>query len=93
MRQMCTLREDKWHNPTLCRCHDGLAVDLCAQAEKHGESDAAADSKVESSKVVERTFSWFEGFRRLSKEDYEFLPESSEAMIELAMSRLMLRGL
>lgn len=42
--------------------------------------------------VVERTFSWFEGFRRLSK-DYEFLPESSETMVELAMTRLMLKRL
>jgi hypothetical protein len=31
-------------------------------------------------------------FRRLSK-DYEYLPESSEAMIYLAISRLMLRRL
>ena len=42
--------------------------------------------------IVERTFGWFEGFRRLSK-DYETLPETSEAMIELAMSRLMLNRL
>lgn len=42
--------------------------------------------------VVERTFAWFGGYRRLSK-DYEQLPESSEAMIYLAMIRLMLRRL
>ena len=42
--------------------------------------------------IVERTFGWFEGYRRLSK-DYETLPESSEAMIELSMSRLMLSRL
>jgi transposase len=42
--------------------------------------------------VVERTFAWLSKYRRLSK-DYEFLPESSEAMIYLAMSRLMLRRL
>jgi putative transposase len=42
--------------------------------------------------IVERTFGWFEGFRRLSK-DYETLPQSSEAMIELAMIRLMLNRL
>ena len=39
--------------------------------------------------VVERTLGWFGHYRRLSKE-YEFHPRSSEAMIELAMARLML---
>jgi transposase len=42
--------------------------------------------------VVERTIAWIGRYRRLSKE-YEYLPESSEAMIYLAMSRLMLRRL
>ena len=42
--------------------------------------------------VVERTFSWFESYRRLSK-DYEFAVDTSEAMIELAMVRLMLNRL
>ncbi|HMB92812.1 MAG TPA: IS5 family transposase [Rhodothermales bacterium] len=42
--------------------------------------------------VVERTFGWFEHYRRLAK-DYEFNPRSSEAMIELAMTRLMLNRL
>ncbi len=42
--------------------------------------------------VVERTFSWLGQNRRLSKE-YERLPESSEAFIYVAMSRLMLRRL
>ena len=42
--------------------------------------------------VVERTFAWLGRCRRLSK-DYEFLPESSEAMIYLAMTRLMLKRL
>jgi transposase len=42
--------------------------------------------------VVERTFSWFGGFRRLSK-DYERLCATSEAWIYLAMIRLMLRRL
>lgn len=39
--------------------------------------------------VVERTFSWFESYRRLSK-DYEYLIDTSETMIHLAMIRLML---
>lgn len=42
--------------------------------------------------IVERTFGWFGGFRRLSK-DYEYEVESSEAMIYAAMSHLMLRRL
>ncbi len=42
--------------------------------------------------VVERTFAWVGRYRRMSK-DYEYLTESSEAMIHLAMTRLMLRRL
>jgi transposase len=42
--------------------------------------------------VVERTFSWIDQNRRMSK-DYERLPETSEAFIYVAMSRLMVRRL
>jgi transposase len=42
--------------------------------------------------VVERSFSWIDNNRRMSK-DYERLPESSEAFIYVAMSRLMVRRL
>jgi putative transposase len=41
---------------------------------------------------VERTFSWLDQNRRLSK-DYEKLTASSEAFVYLAMSRLMVRRL
>jgi putative transposase len=42
--------------------------------------------------IVERTFAWLGRFRRLSK-DYEALIETSEAMIRVAMIRLMIRRL
>ena len=42
--------------------------------------------------VVERTWGWLNWCRRLSQ-DYEILPETSEAMIYVAMIRLMLKRL
>jgi putative transposase len=42
--------------------------------------------------IVERTFSWFGRYRRLSK-DYETLTQSSESMIYWTMIHLMLRRL
>lgn len=42
--------------------------------------------------IVERTFGWWQWYRRLNC-DYEMLPESSEAMIHIAMIRLMVRRL
>jgi putative transposase len=42
--------------------------------------------------VVERTIAWIDHNRRMSK-DYERLPESGEAFIYVAMSRLMLKRL
>ena len=42
--------------------------------------------------IVERTFAWLGRYRRLSK-DYERQPESSEALVYLAMIHLMLRRL
>ena len=42
--------------------------------------------------IVERTFGWLGRYRRLSK-DYETKPQSSIAMIQLAMTNLMLHRL
>lgn len=42
--------------------------------------------------VVERTFGWWNWYRRLSQ-DYEYLPQNSETMIYIAMIRLMVRRL
>jgi Transposase DDE domain len=41
---------------------------------------------------IERTFSWIEKNRRMSK-DYERLPATSEAFIYVSMTRLMVRRL
>lgn len=42
--------------------------------------------------IVERTLAWIGFYRRMSK-DYEYLPETSTAMIYTVMSRLMLARL
>jgi putative transposase len=42
--------------------------------------------------VVERTFAWILGNRRMSR-DYELLPETGEALIYVTMIRLMLKRL
>ena len=42
--------------------------------------------------IVERTFGWFNRYRRLSK-DYELLPATSEALIQVTMIHLMIRRL
>nr|WP_246021986.1 transposase [Flavobacterium cellulosilyticum] len=42
--------------------------------------------------IVERTFSWFESYRRLSK-DFEYHTKISEVIVQLAMLKLMLNRL
>ncbi|MEM7373275.1 MAG: transposase, partial [Bacteroidota bacterium] len=39
--------------------------------------------------VVERTFAWFESYRRLSR-DYEYSPNTHEMMVYLATIKLIL---
>lgn len=39
--------------------------------------------------IVERTFSWFESYRRLAK-DFERSPKTSEAMVKIASIKIML---
>jgi putative transposase len=42
--------------------------------------------------IVERTFAWLSRYRRLSK-DYEYLTQTSETMIRVAMIHVMVRRL
>jgi hypothetical protein len=42
--------------------------------------------------IVERTFGWLMMHRRLVR-DYEMLPETSEAFVQVAMIRIMLNRL
>ena len=42
--------------------------------------------------IVERSFAWLYNFRRIAL-DYEFHSESSEAMIQIAFSKIMLNKL
>jgi putative transposase len=42
--------------------------------------------------IVERTLGWLGRYRRLSK-DYEYLTDTSETLIQIAMIQLMLRRL
>lgn len=42
--------------------------------------------------IVERTFGWFDNYRRLSK-DYEYCIDTSETMIYIAMIHVMVRRL
>ena len=42
--------------------------------------------------IVERTFGWLNRYRRLSK-DYEYLTQTSETMLRVAMIHLMIRRL
>jgi putative transposase len=70
-----------------CNKEEVLAIDLEKLMEEKGPRPFLPKRW-----IVERTFSWLSQNRRLSK-DYERLPESGEAFIYVAMSRLMARRL
>ena len=40
--------------------------------------------------IVERTFSWFENYRRMTT-DYEYKTESAETMLQITFCRIMLK--
>ena len=57
-----------------------------------GRQDQRGFAVIPKRWIVERTFGWLNRYRRLSK-DYEELPETSEVMILIAMSHLMVKRL
>jgi putative transposase len=65
---------------------------MCIDREKLPEGPKYPRTLLPKRWIVERTFSWLGQNRRMSK-DYERLPESGEAFIYVAMSRLMVRRL
>lgn len=71
---------------------DKLAKELGYDLEITLRSDKATEFKPLPKRwVVERSFAWLNGFRRLSK-DYEKLTETSETMIIIAFIALMLHN-
>jgi putative transposase len=65
----------------------GWTVEIVTRA-----TDAVGFTVLPRRWVVERTFGWFGRYRGLSKDDEE-LPESSEAMVLIAMIQVMLKRL
>lgn len=64
----------------------GWTIQIVKRSDKHG-------FKVLPKRwIVERTFSWFGNYRRLSK-DYEYRTDTSETMLYLAMTHVMVRRL
>jgi putative transposase len=71
------------------RAHDELNIDIEIVKKP---PDTHAFHVLPRRWVVERTFGWLNRERRLSK-DYERLPETTEAFIDITMVRLMARRL
>jgi putative transposase len=80
----------------------GLGLEITASGSDEPESDEPGSDEPGSDEpgfavepkrwIVERTFGWFGGWRRLSKE-YERLTETSEAIVRLASLQLALSRL
>jgi hypothetical protein len=66
-----------------------LAVEVTQGIGKPGDSDFTPAPR---RWVIERTFSWLTGYRRLTR-DFERLARTTEAIIYACMSRLMLARL
>ena len=70
--------------------HGRLSLDCTSGAATVANNHASCCSR--NALVVERTFGWLMGSRRLVR-DYELLPQTSETLIYLAMIRIMVRRL
>jgi len=67
-------------------------VDVHAYLESKGIEPSGGFKVLPKRWIVERTFAWLNKYRRLSK-DYEYLMDTSEATLFLAISRTMLKRL
>jgi len=74
--------------------HCGWTLEIVKKSEQKSEEqkDLKGFAVQPHRWIVERTFAWLCKYRRLVK-DYEFLTESSEAMIRLAMCHILVRRL
>ena len=72
------------------KARDGWTLEIVRKSEDQKEAKGFAVQPPRW--VVGRTFAWLCKYRRLVR-DYEFLTESSEATIRLAMCHLMVRRL
>ncbi len=86
------LRLDAGDRPTAGRWRSSYGWTLEIVRKSEDQKDVKGFAVQPHRWIVERTFAWLCKYRRLVR-DYEFLTESSEAMIRLAMCHLMVRRL
>ena len=72
---------------TWCHAQGGWELEVVGHS-----PGAHTSSKQEKRWIVERTFGWLSGNRRMSK-DYERKVQTSEMLIEVAMIRLLVARL